>query len=63
MNFLTALNFAKKLELRLPDQINIIAIEIVEDLTFSNDFSPEITRKLDQVCSNVKDMLMELLKD
>ena len=63
MNFLTALKFAEKLDLQLPEQINIIAIEIVDDLNFSNDFSPEITRKLDQVCSNVKDMLMELLKD
>ena len=45
------------------EQIDIIAIEIVDDLTFSNDFSPEISRKFDQIYSEVKEMLMELIKD
>jgi hydrogenase maturation protease len=63
MNFLTALEFAKKLNLQLPGQIDIIAIEIVEDLTFSNEFSPIIAEKFDQIYNEVVRLVYKIIND
>ncbi len=63
MNFLIALEFAKKLDLQLPDQINIIAIEIVEDLTFSNEFSPIISKMYDQIYSEVARLVYKIISN
>lgn len=57
VSFLTALKLAAKLEIPVPGRIDIIAIEIVEDLTFSNDFSEEIAPKYDNIYSEIKDQL------
>lgn len=62
MNFLTALEFARRMDIQLPEQIDIIAIEIVEDLTFSNDFSPVISRKYKQICKEVSRLVTELIR-
>lgn len=40
INFLTALRLGNTLELDLPADLHIIAIEIVEDLEFGEEFSP-----------------------
>lgn len=57
VNFLTALKLAEKLEISIPEQIDIIAIEIVEDLTFSNDFSKELAGKYDDIYLKIKGFL------
>jgi hydrogenase maturation protease len=57
VSFLTALKLAAKLEIPVPARIDIIAIEIAEDLTFSNDFSEEIAPKYDNIYSEIKDQL------
>ena len=61
MNFLVALEFAKKMEIDIPAQIDIIAIEIVEDLTFSNDFSPSIEKKYNEIYLQVAILVEKLL--
>ena len=62
MNFLVALEFAKKMDLMLPRKINIIAIEIVEDLLFSNNLSPILSKKYDQIYLEVSNLVTRLLK-
>ncbi len=61
IDFLTALELGKRTGMKIPSSITIIAVEIVEDLVFSKDFSPEITLKypgiLHQVQENVEDTL------
>ena len=57
INFLTALKLAEKLEISVPEQIDIIAIEIVEDLTFSNDFSKELAGKYNDIYCEIKGFL------
>ena len=57
VNFLTALKLAEKLEISVPEQIDIIAIEIVEDLTFSNDFSKELAGKYNDIYCEIKGFL------
>jgi len=54
VNFLTGLELAKKLDIAIPESIDILAVEIVEDLTFSNEFSPQIAEKYDDIVVEVK---------
>ena len=61
ISFLTALNLAEKMDLTIPDQINIIAIEIVEDLTFSDKFSPLITEKYNQIFQEVVESVRKMI--
>jgi hydrogenase maturation protease len=61
VSFLTALSLAEKLNMPVPTQINIIAIEIVEDLTFSDEFSPAIKEKYDNIYQEVLKSIRELL--
>jgi len=62
VNFLTALKLAEKLEISIPEHIDIIAIEIVEDLTFSNDFSKEIASRYEDIYLEIKDFLAKSIR-
>jgi hydrogenase maturation protease len=59
ISFLPALDLAKKMDIPVPEQIDIIAIEIVEDLTFSNEFSPPIARKYDEIYREVVEIIIK----
>lgn len=61
ISFLAALELGERLKIKIPSQINIIAIEIVEDLVFSNDFSPELQDKIPDIFKEVKDSIKEYL--
>ncbi len=61
ISFLTALDLAEKLDIPIPGQVSIIAIEIVEDLTFSNEFSPPIAAKYDRIRQEVMEMVQNLV--
>jgi len=64
VSFLTALKLADRLDIPVPEQIDIIAVEIVEDLTFSNEFSSDIANKYQEIYTEVKDFLIgSILKD
>jgi len=49
VSFLTALKVAERLDIPIPEQIDIIAIEIIEDLTFSTEFSQPIADKYEEI--------------
>ncbi len=57
ISFLPALELAKRMKIEVPEHIDIIAIEIVEDLTFSNEFSPEIAKNYDDIKRRVLDLI------
>ncbi|MCG8306330.1 MAG: hydrogenase maturation protease [Cytophagales bacterium] len=61
LNFLTALEFARSVDMELPNRIDIIAVEILEDLTFSNDFSPEISRNFDRIYWEVRRLVERMI--
>lgn len=61
VSFLSALKLAEKMEIPIPSQIDILAIEIVEDLTFSNEFSPPIAEKYKAICQEVSDLVKKML--
>jgi hypothetical protein len=58
---LTALKLAAKLEIPVPGRIDIIAVEIVEDLTFSNDFSKPISDKYDKIYHEIRETVMGVI--
>lgn len=61
VTFLSALNLAEKMEIPIPSQIDILAIEIVEDLTFSNEFSPQIAKKYELIYREVLEVVTGLI--
>lgn len=61
VSFLAALDLAKQMEISIPDQIDIIAVEIVEDLIFSNKFSPPIAKKYKAIFSEVLDLVEKMV--
>jgi len=61
ISFLTALELAEKLSITVPGEIHIIAIEVVEDLTFSTEFSPQVASKYDQIRAEVMDRVRKLM--
>jgi hydrogenase maturation protease len=57
INFLTALELGKKLDIPLPEEIYIIAIEIVEDQVFGTSFTPVIEEKYPEIVQSVTDLI------
>jgi hydrogenase maturation protease len=62
ISFLTALELGKKLDISIPEKIHIIAVEIIEDLTFGNDFTPPLQERYDAIKDEVYEIVMDLLK-
>jgi len=63
VSFLTALKFGEDIGLQVPQEIKIIAIEIVEDLVFSNNYSPEIDKRYPEIYSEVISCVNEFISE
>ncbi len=61
LSFLTALKLAKELDIKTPENIYIIAIEIVEDMVFSSDFTPQLQEKYSEILEEVSIIVKELV--
>lgn len=59
ISFLTALQLAEKIDIPIPEKINIIAIEILDDLTFSSEFSKPVAEKYDIIYKKVMDRVLK----
>jgi len=53
VNFLTALDLGKILDYNLPDEIHIIAVEIQEDMEFSEQFTTVIEERYPEIRAKV----------
>ena len=62
ISFLTSLKLAKKLDIKTPENIYIIAIEIVEDMVFSDEFTPYIQEKYPKILEEVTGLFLEITK-
>ena len=60
ISFLTALELAKKLKINIPSEIHIIAIEIIQDLIFGNDFTEPLQARYEEIKEKVYVMVKEL---
>lgn len=61
INFVTALELGNRLNYKLPSEIMIIAVEISEDLEFSEELSPALQKRYREVLLKVHKFLLEAL--
>ena len=61
VSFLTSLALGKKLGLNMPQFIHIIAVEIVEDRVFDDNFSLQIQEKQEEIFNEVKEITEQIL--
>ena len=60
ISFLNALELGRQLELDIPDDIRIVAVEIVEDRVFGESFTPPVQTRYEEIFRIVRDRLREL---
>jgi hypothetical protein len=61
VSFLTALELYDTLNLSLPDEIHIIAVEIAEDMIFSEEFTLQLKERYPGVLEKVLDIIKEII--
>jgi hydrogenase maturation protease len=62
VGFLTALDLGKNLELGLPSDLHIIAIEIVEDRLFGSQLSPALQKKYPKIKGEVASLIKHIME-
>lgn len=60
VSFITALDLGKKLELEMPRFIYIIAVEIVEDRIFNENFTAPIQAMYEKIYGEVKEIIKKI---
>jgi len=59
ISFLTALKLGEQLGFSLPSDIQIIAIEIIEDEVFSDEFTPPLKKRYPMILKEIKSYLSD----
>ena len=61
VSFLTALELYDTLNLSLPDEIHIIAVEIAEDMIFSEEFTLQLKERYPEIIEKVLDIIKQII--
>lgn len=61
-SFNITLEMGRKLGLKIPENIHIIAVEIVEDLVFNKSFTPQVEKKYPEILNYTRRFLSSLIK-
>ena len=61
ISFLTAIELGKKMKMRIPERISIIAVEIVEDMEFGEQFTPILQEKYPAIIQEVRQKIRDFL--
>ena len=62
VSFLTALKLGNILNMGLPDDLHIIAIEIIEDMEFGNELTPQLKERYSQILEEVIILVKKILR-
>jgi len=62
LSFLTALKFGEKVGLKVPTEIYIFAVEIIEDLVFGEEFTPPVQARFKEIVDEIRLGIEEKLK-
>ncbi|MCY1721100.1 hydrogenase maturation protease [Prolixibacteraceae bacterium Z1-6] len=62
-NFITALELGKSLDLKIPEKMYIITVEIKEDMVFSEYFTEELAIKYNEIKEKIVSLLNELIPE
>jgi hydrogenase maturation protease len=63
VGFLTALELGEHLDMAIPSEIRIAAIEIREDLVFGTEFTPELQKKTDEIMEIIREEVKNWLSE
>ena len=63
INFLTALRMCEKLDIEIPSDLHVIAVEIVEDKVFGEDFTPPLKEKYPGILQETTAMIKKIISD
>lgn len=61
ISFLNALKVGKELGYDMPSQIEIIAVEIIEDMVFSSEFTPQLKEKYPEILTEVTEIINNII--
>jgi hydrogenase maturation protease len=61
VNFITALHMGEILELDLPSDLHIIAVEIIEDREFSESLTPTLERIYPEILEKVESWIRQII--
>lgn len=61
INFLTALELGNSLSMVLTKDLHIIAVEIVEDMEFSEEFTPALQEKYPEILQQVFELVKKVI--
>ena len=61
VSFLTAIDLGKRLGFDMPQVIHIIAVEIIEDRIFNEDFTPQIQAIIEKIYKEVKELAEKII--
>lgn len=62
ISFLTAIELGRHMEMEIPENIHIFAIEIVEDMEFGESFTPEIEARYADIYDTVSRDIREIVQ-
>lgn len=57
VSFITALHLGNILEMELPSDLHVIAVEIIEDREFSESLTPELERKFPEILNKITELI------
>ncbi|MBT3224568.1 MAG: hydrogenase maturation protease [Proteobacteria bacterium] len=63
ISFLQAFELGRALNLEVPTEVKVVAVEIVEDLVFSNEFSPPVAARWDEIKETVTNWYRDFLAE
>jgi hydrogenase maturation protease len=61
ISFLTALRMGKMLEIDIPAELHIIAVEIIDDQTFNKGFTPKVAELYPTILNEVSGLIKQKL--
>ncbi|MCK4360227.1 MAG: hydrogenase maturation protease [Bacteroidales bacterium] len=63
VSFLTAIKMGIEIGINIPENISIIAIEIVEDTVFGNSFTGELNEKFQEIAQSIENFIIQFQKN
>jgi hydrogenase maturation protease len=61
VDFLTALKLGNTLNMELPSDLHIIAVEIIEDMEFSDNFTPQLKERYNGILEEVFAIIKQVI--